>query len=79
MFCTLANMDLEENISDANDKPSKEITLGLFGDLSKAFDTINHTTLIKLIFTKSEAHLMIGPIVISSIDINTQISIRFDL
>jgi len=85
MFCILTNMVLEENIQHytqscttllkynqaANDKPSKEITLGLFLDLSNAFDPIN-------VFMESEARLMIGSTVISPIDINEQNSIRFN-
>jgi len=67
-------MHLLKYISDAND-----IILGLFLDLSKKFDTINHKTFIKINFTQSEVHLMIGSTVISPIDINTQNSIRFDL
>ena len=39
-------MHLIKYISEANDKPSKEITLGLFLDLSKVFHSINHKTLL---------------------------------
>jgi len=39
-------MHLLKYISDANDKPSNEITLGLFLDLSKVFHSINHKTLL---------------------------------
>ncbi len=67
-------MHLLKNISDANDKPWKETTLGLFVYLSKAFDTINRKT-----FAESEAHPIIGSTVISVVDTNTQNSIKFDL
>ena len=39
-------MHLLKYTSGANDKPLKEMTLGFFWDLSKAFATINHKTLL---------------------------------
>ena len=39
-------VQLLKDISENNDKPSKDITLATFIDLSKAFDTICHKTLL---------------------------------
>ena len=39
-------MHLLKYISDTNDKPTKEITIGLFFNLPKAFDTINHKIIL---------------------------------
>ena len=39
-------LHLLKYISEHNDKPTKDITLAVFIDLSKAFDTICHTTLL---------------------------------
>ena len=39
-------LQLLKDISNANDKNSKDVTLAVFLDVSKSFDTISHKILI---------------------------------
>ena len=38
-------LHLLKDMGDAHDKPSKDVTVAVFMDLSKAFDSLSHTIL----------------------------------
>ena len=48
----MALIDLEDNLSQSIDK--NKYTIGIFVDLSKAFDAVDHKILIGRLFTVSK-------------------------
>ena len=68
--CTfMAILELTNKIFDSFEK--NEFTIGIFIDLKKAFDTVNHSILLdKLNFYGIRAHLLTGCIAIFSLALN---------